>query len=128
EVVDRNRNGDWAAQVRKLTHGRGVDHVVETGAIDTLGHSLAACAPNAELALVATLGEGSLDASALRSLVTIRRVLVGSRASFEAMNRAVTAHRLKPRIDRVFAFDDAREAYTYFAAKRHVGKVVIADL
>jgi hypothetical protein len=69
----------WAAEVRRLTDGRGVDHVVETGAIDTLPQSLAACAANAELALVAALGPAALDATALRGLVTIRRVFVGSR-------------------------------------------------
>ncbi len=126
EVVDRGRHPQWATEVRRLTGG-GVDHVVETGAIDTLPQSLAACAANAEVALVAALGQGSLDAAALRGLVTIRRVFVGSRASFEAMNRAIAQHRLEPAIDSVFSFDDARAAYEHFAAKRHVGKVVIAD-
>lgn len=127
EVVDRKRRADWAVEVRRLTQGHGVDHVVETGAIDTLPHSLAVCATNAELALVAALGQGSLDASALRGLVTIRRVFVGSRASFEAMNRAIGQHRLRPVIDRVFPFADALQAYAHFEAKRHVGKVVIAN-
>lgn len=127
EVVDRKRHVDWAAEVRRLTQGRGVDHVVETGAIDTLPHSLAASAANAELALVAALGQGCLDAGALRGLVTIRRVFVGSRASFEAMNRAIGQHQLRPVIDRVFPFADAAQAYAHFDAKRHVGKVVIAN-
>jgi NADPH:quinone reductase-like Zn-dependent oxidoreductase len=100
---------------------------VETGAIDTLPQSLAACAANAELALVAALGQGALDAAALRGLVTIRRVFVGSRASFEAMNRAIAHHRLAPVMDRTFAFDEARMAYEHFAAQRHLGKVVISD-
>jgi NADPH:quinone reductase-like Zn-dependent oxidoreductase len=127
DVVDRSRHAEWAPEVRRLTNGAGVDHVVETGAIDTLPQSLAACAANAEVALIAALGQGSLDASALRGLVTIRRVFVGSRASFEAMNRAIALHRLAPVIDRVFSFADARLAYEHFEAKRHVGKVVIAD-
>jgi NADPH:quinone reductase-like Zn-dependent oxidoreductase len=127
DVVDRGQHPEWATAVRKLTAGAGVDHVVETGAIDTLPQSLASCAANAELALVAALGPGSLDAGALRGLVTIRRVFVGSRASFEAMNRAIAVHRLAPVVDRVFPFDEARLAYEHFEAKRHVGKVVIAD-
>jgi NADPH:quinone reductase-like Zn-dependent oxidoreductase len=127
EVVDRSRYADWAAQVRSITAGHGVDHVVETGAIDTLPSSLAVCAANAELALVAALGQGALDGAALRGLVTIRRLFVGSRSNFEAMNRAIALHRLRPVIDRVFAFGEAVQAYEHFAAKRHVGKVVIAD-
>lgn len=127
EVVDRTQHPDWAAEVRRLTLGAGVDHVVETGAIDTLPQSLAACAANAEVALVAALGAGALDASALRGLVTIRRVFVGSRASFVSMNRAIAQHRLQPVIDRAFSFDEARQAYEHFAAQQHVGKVVITS-
>ncbi|WP_445229782.1 zinc-dependent alcohol dehydrogenase family protein [Duganella rhizosphaerae] len=127
EVVNRTVHADWATEVRKLTQGRGVDHVVETGSIETLPHSLAACAANAELALVAALGEGYLNASALRGLVTIRRVFVGSKASFETMNRAISQHQLHPVIDSVFPFAEARLAYAHFEAKQHVGKVVIAD-
>lgn len=127
EVVSRAEHADWAAEVRRLTSGRGVDHVVETGAIDTLPLSLAVCATNAEVALVAALGNGTLDAAALRGLVTIRRVFVGSKASFEAMNRAIAQHRLRPVIDRVFPFAEAVPAYAHFEAKQHIGKVVIAD-
>jgi NADPH:quinone reductase-like Zn-dependent oxidoreductase len=90
-------------------------------------HSLAACAANAELALVAALGQGALDAGALRGLVTIRRVFVGSRASFEIMNRAIAQHQFRRVIDRIFPFAQAVQAYAHFDAKGHVGKVVIAD-
>lgn len=127
EVVDRQAHVHWSSEVRRLTRGAGVDHVIETGAIDSLPQSLAACAVNAEVALVAALGQGSLDAAALRGLVTIRRVFVGNCASFRAMNRAIAQHRLVPVVDRVFAFDQARDAYEHFAGQRHVGKVVIAD-
>jgi NADPH:quinone reductase-like Zn-dependent oxidoreductase len=127
EVVNRMVNADWATEVRRLTQGRGADHVMETGSIETLPHSLAACATNAELVLVAALGEGSLNANALRGLVTIRRVFVGSRASFETMNRAISQHQLRPVIDSVFPFSEAKQAYAHFEAKQHVGKVIIAD-
>ncbi|MFO6419859.1 zinc-dependent alcohol dehydrogenase family protein [Hylemonella sp. W303a] len=127
EVIDRTQDPEWAPEVRRLTQGAGVDHVVETGAIDTLPQSLAACAANAEVALVAALGQGSLDAAALRGLVTIRRVFVGSRASFVNMNRAIDLHRLVPVIDRAFSFEEARSAYEHFAAQKHVGKVIITS-
>jgi len=69
----------------------------------------------------------ALDAGALRGLVTLRRLFVGSRASFEAMNRAIAQHRLCPVIDCVFSLDDAQASYRHFAARRHAGKVVIAE-
>ena len=124
-VVDRSATPDWDRGVREATAGRGVDFVVETGSLETLPRSLASCAPGAHLALIAALGDGALGARSLSAPVTIRRSYVGSRAHFEAMNRAIAQHGLRPVIDRTFELDDAKEAYEHFAAARHVGKVVI---
>ena len=41
------------------------------------------------------------------------------------MNAFIAQHELRPVIDRVFGFEDAVDAYAHFAAKRHIGKVVI---
>jgi NADPH:quinone reductase-like Zn-dependent oxidoreductase len=112
--------------VRQATCGRGVDHVVESGALDSLPRSIASCAAEAEVALVAALGQGQLDAAALSAPVSIRRLYVGSAASFDSMCRAIEAHRLRPLIGKTFGFDEAARAYAEFASKRHVGKVVIA--
>jgi NADPH:quinone reductase-like Zn-dependent oxidoreductase len=43
----------------------------------------------------------------------------------EVMARAIEVGRLKPVIDRVFAFDDAVEAYRYYEHAQPLGKVVI---
>jgi NADPH:quinone reductase-like Zn-dependent oxidoreductase len=126
DVIDRTQNAEWHSAVRGLTGGRGVDHVVETGSVETLPKSLAACAWNAEVAVLALL-QGAIDVSTMRGLFNARRLFVGSRATFEAMNRAIEQHQLRPVVDRVFAFDDARTAYEHFDGKRHVGKVIIAD-
>ena len=40
-------------------------------------------------------------------------IYVGSRAMFEAMNRAIAAAGLRPVIDRAFAFDEAPAAYRH---------------
>lgn len=50
---------------------------------------------------------------------------VGSVAMFEEMNRAIAQHRLRPVIDRVFKFEQAREALRYLESAQHLGKVVI---
>jgi NADPH:quinone reductase-like Zn-dependent oxidoreductase len=127
-VIDYGQTPQWEQAVRKATGGLGVDHIVETGSIETLPKSLACTAANGQVALVAALGAsaGALDARALSGLVTVRRVFVGSRASFEAMNRALALHRVQPVIDRVFPFAQARAAYEHFAARRHIGKLVIS--
>ena len=57
--------------------------------------------------------------------LAIRRIAVGSRADFEAMNRAIRAHRMRPVIDRVLPFDEAVRAYRYFRDGNPFGKVVV---
>jgi NADPH:quinone reductase-like Zn-dependent oxidoreductase len=59
------------------------------------------------------------------SAVTMRRIAVGNRAHFTAMNRALLASRMKPVIDRVFPFADTVSAFRYFEAGNHFGKVII---
>jgi NADPH:quinone reductase-like Zn-dependent oxidoreductase len=41
------------------------------------------------------------------------------------MLRAMDHHRTRPEIDRVFAFDEAPEAFRYLEAGKHFGKVCI---
>ncbi|UUZ87138.1 zinc-binding dehydrogenase [Paenibacillus sp. P26] len=68
----------------------------------------------------------SISIGAIASNVfTLKRIALGSRAHFEAMNRAIAASRLRPVIDRVFSFEEAGEALSYFKDNSRFGKVVI---
>ncbi len=53
------------------------------------------------------------------------RVNVGSREGFEAMNRAIAEQCIRPVVDKVFAFEEAIEAYEYAQSGKLFGKVVI---
>ena len=57
--------------------------------------------------------------------ITLGAISVGSLVDFEAMNRAIAMHRLRPVIDRAFPFAEAKEAYRHFEGRGHFGKVVI---
>jgi NADPH:quinone reductase-like Zn-dependent oxidoreductase len=128
EVLNYREESDWAARVRTLTDGLGVDHVVEvTGA---LGDALTAVAMGGEIALVGLLGDSdglaSLDVKQLwLAGANLRALAVGSHAQFVAMTRAISTNRIRPVIDSVFAFDDAPDAYRYYQSARPLGKVVI---
>jgi alcohol dehydrogenase len=56
---------------------------------------------------------------------TLRTIGIGSREDLENMSRALSFHGIHPIIDRVFPFEEARQAFEHFAAGRHFGKVVI---
>ena len=126
-VVNYRETPQWGKAVRELTSGKGADHIVEIGETDTLEQSITAAAINAQINLVGRpVGAPHIDpATLMRAVATYRRIAVGSRVEFEAMNRALELHGLKPVIDRAFDFDRARDAFAYFEKRGHFGKIVI---
>ena len=55
---------------------------------------------------------------------TLRGIAVAPRSSFERMNEFLNQHDIRPVIDQVYPFEQAREAYEHLA-KGAFGKVVI---
>jgi NADPH:quinone reductase-like Zn-dependent oxidoreductase len=53
-------------------------------------------------------------------------VFVGSVRHFEALNEAVARAALRPVVDRVFPFEQAKAAYDHLKTGAHLGKVVVA--
>jgi NADPH:quinone reductase-like Zn-dependent oxidoreductase len=126
--INYRQHPEWHQEVLRLTNGRGVDHVVEVGGPGTLSRSIAATRIGGQVHLIGVLtgGEGAIDPTPiLRRNTILRGIYVGSRQMFEAMNAAITLHKIAPVIDRVFTFEQARDAYHYMTTQAHVGKVVI---
>lgn len=57
--------------------------------------------------------------------IRVQGVIVGSRETFEAMNRAFAQHRVRPVVDRAFPFAEALEALAWMAGQQHFGKIVV---
>jgi NADPH:quinone reductase-like Zn-dependent oxidoreductase len=126
QTVNYRATPDWDRAVQDLTEGVGVDHVVEVGGPGTLARSIAACRVAGHIALIGVLTGGEINPiPIMRKSLTVHGIYVGSRAMFEAMNRALTAAGLRPVIDRRFAFDDARAPYHHMQAAGHFGKIVV---
>ena len=114
--------------MRDLTDGCGVDCVVEIGGPGTIAMSLKALAVGGHVSLIGAepVAIGGLDPLLLTGCgITLGSISVGSRDDFESMNRAIAMHRLRPVIDRTFAFAEAKEAFRNFEGRGHFGKVVI---
>lgn len=119
---------DWEEKVRELTGNVGVDHVVEVGGAGTLGKSLRAVRVDGRIALIGVLSGGGGTVNPLPILmknVRVQGIFVGSRVMFEAMNRAIALHHLKPILDRVFALDEVRDALRYLESAAHFGKICV---
>lgn len=127
EVIDYRASPDWSSEVRRLTGGGGAHRVVEVAGA-TLAQSLKSVRRGGEIAFVGTRAgaDTPLDTNLLfAGGAMVRSIAVGSRRHFEEMLRAITLHRLRPVIDRVFDFDESPAAFAYFAEARNFGKVVI---
>jgi NADPH:quinone reductase-like Zn-dependent oxidoreductase len=119
---------DWEVPVRQLTGGRGVDHIVEVGGAGTLGRSFKAVRTGGTISLIGVLtgGGGSVNPTpVLMKAILLRGIYVGSRDTFEAMNRALSLHRVQPVVDRVFPLEQIREALTHLQRGAHFGKMVL---
>jgi NADPH:quinone reductase-like Zn-dependent oxidoreductase len=129
DVINYSETSDWEEKARELTDGRGVDCVVEIGGPGTIAMSLSALAVGGHVSLIGaslSVSGTGLDPLLLTGRgITLGAISVGSRTDFEAMNRAISMHQLRPVIDRTFPFAETKEAYRHFEGRGHSGKVVI---
>jgi NADPH:quinone reductase-like Zn-dependent oxidoreductase len=127
ETVNYKTYPEWEKRVRELVGDRGVDHVVEVGGAGTLPRSLKAVKLGGHVSLIGVLaGGGEFNPMPiLMKHVRVQGIFVGPRELFEAMNRAIALHRLKPVVDRVFPFAEAKQALQYLESGAHFGKVVL---
>lgn len=128
-LVNYRTTPEWHTEVLRLTGGQGVDQVLEVGGSATLPRAIEALRLGGWIHQIGFVSGRDVTLNLPRFVAkdaTYRGVYVGSRAMFEAMNAAIAASRIKPVVDRVFGFDDARAAYEYQGSGAHFGKVVIA--
>ncbi len=126
--VNYRQHPNWADEVLRLTDGRGVDHVIEVGGPESFAESLRATGRGGQINVIGYVGgtEGAINPlDIFRRQVRVRGIPVGSRASFEAMNRAIAANRLRPVIDRSFPWTEAADAMRTLERGAHFGKVVL---
>jgi NADPH:quinone reductase-like Zn-dependent oxidoreductase len=127
ETINYKAVPDWEKEVLRLTGGVGVDHVVEVGGAGTLGKSVSSTRIYGRISLIGVLttGSGLNPVNVLMKSIRIQGVFVGSRQMFEEMNSAITVNRLKPVVDRSFAFEEVPDALRNMESASHFGKIVI---
>jgi len=127
-AINYAKTPEWYRATREITAGRGYDHIVELGGEKTLEQSLRCIRPGGTLSMIGVLSGGKLSAPlglVVTRQVRLQGITVGNRDGFEAMMLAIGRHRLKPVIDRVFAFEALKEAMAHLRSGAHFGKVCI---
>jgi len=127
-LINYKTTADWDQKAVELTGAIGVDHIIEVGGPGTIARSMNAVRVGGRISLIGLLAGAEALASPMPILgkqIQVQGIFVGSREMFEAMNRAISFHKLHPVVDKVFAFDEARDAFRYLERGAHFGKVVI---
>lgn len=126
DTVNYHRTPEWDQEVLRLTGGRGVDVVVETGGTGTLNRSFGSLAVGGKVGLIGVLTSGDSNPYLLmRKHASLHGIFVGDRTMFEQMLAAINVNRIRPVIDKVFPFEEAVAAYRHQLSGAFMGKLVI---
>jgi NADPH:quinone reductase-like Zn-dependent oxidoreductase len=126
--INYRKHPEWEREVLRLTGGRGVDIVVEVGGPGTLERSLASLRTAGRIAYVGVLtglGGQANPVALIPKGATVHGIFVGSREMFASMLDAMVSHRIRPVVDREFAFAQAPAALELMRSAAHFGKIVI---
>lgn len=128
-TVNYRRTPKWGAELRRLNGGRGVDRVLDVGGPETLAESIVALRTGGSVAVIGRVTGSALaridPADLFLGSKRLIGLMVGSRSMAAELARFVEGKALRPVIDRVFGFDQVREAYRHLSTAQHFGKVVI---
>lgn len=127
-TINYKSTKDWSKEIKRITEGVGADHIIEVGGGGTLEQSIKSIRPFGQISLIGVLAGGSKDLNLLPVLmnnIKIQGIVVGSKAGFESMNKAISYHKLKPIVDKVFSFEESKESIEYLKSGNHFGKVCI---
>lgn len=128
-TINYRENPEWGKQVRSLTGGRGVDHVIEVGGPGTLPQSITACRIGGHIALIGVLTgrAGPVPTVALMARQQrLQGLIVGSRQDQRDMIRALEVTGIKPVIDSTFELEKLGEAFAHEESGAHFGKICVA--
>lgn len=128
ETINYKANPKWEERARELTNDEGVHQVIEVGGSGTMPRSLRAVRMAGVISVIGALTGGDPTVSPvpiLMNTIRVQGIYVGSRAMFERMNRAIELYSIKPVIDKVFNWTEAREALRYMQSQQHFGKICL---
>ena len=129
---------DFEAAIQRLTHGQGVDVVINTLPGDAVQKGLNCLAPGGryiEIAMTALKSARSIDLSGLTDnqvlySVDLNKLSHGKPAILQEsvleMERLLAEGVISPTLGRTFNFNEIQNAYRWLQNRRNIGKVVVS--
>lgn len=131
-AINYTTHSNWAAEVQRITHGKGADHIIESSGVGTIGQSLKSVARAGVISIIGFLTPHpsempDLTMGILYAGCVVRGVQGGSKQQLEELVRFVGERGLVMPVEKTFPFtkEAVVEALGYLASGKHVGKVCI---
>ena len=128
------KTDDQAAKIKEFTNGRGVDFVVNNTGVGSLIDDISyLCEKGGTVSLIGFLAGFDADwkpvqlMDLMKKSAKIKGIALGSKADFEDMNKHIEEKGVKFDVilDRVFKFEDAKQAFDLLKLGKFSGKIVI---
>ena len=127
-LINYRQDEKWGETARKLTGGRGVDHVVEIGGSGTMPQSIAATRIGGHISLIGVLAGVGGNVPTVFVMQGNQRIIgltVGARRHQQDMIRAIEANGIRPVIDRHFPLEQIADAFRHQESGKHFGKICL---
>ena len=129
DVINYKSTPKWADEVLRLTDGRGVDLVLETGGAATFPQSIEAAGLDSTVFIIGFLSGTEVSISVvpvMEKRIRLQGNNTGPVADLADAAAAISSHRIKPVLDATFPMNQAQAAYQRVAEGGHFGKVSIS--
>ncbi|KAF2025782.1 NAD(P)-binding protein [Setomelanomma holmii] len=132
-TINYRSSPEWDEAVLSATSNEGADIIIEVGGATTLRKSFECVRFGGLIACIGYLS-GKQDKAGdrtntnllcLKRNVTLKGIVNGPRDDLERMIEFYEQKQIRPVVDRVFKFGEAKEALQYLFGGGHFGKVVI---
>jgi NADPH:quinone reductase-like Zn-dependent oxidoreductase len=127
-LINYKSEPEWGAAAQRLTHGRGVDHVLEIGGSGTMPQSITAARNGGHIALIGVLAgyAGPISTVAIMGKqLKVIGLTVGSRRHQLDMVRAIDVAGYRPVLDKHFPLEDLAGAFRHQESNTHFGKIIV---
>ncbi|WP_326503334.1 NAD(P)-dependent alcohol dehydrogenase [Rothia nasimurium] len=126
-TINYSTTPNWEDQILALTGGQGVEHIIEVVGGSSINKSIKALAFQGNIYVIGFLDDMNAQVNLfdlLAKQAKLQGINVGHHRAFEDFTRALNQLDIKPEIDSVYSFDEAKTAYQRLFDGA-LGKVVI---
>ncbi|WP_167014906.1 NAD(P)-dependent alcohol dehydrogenase [Chitinophaga sp. Cy-1792] len=128
EVINYRQHPEWHEEVKRLTHGKGVQATLDVAGSSTINHSVKSLAYNGFAGLVGFMSGFALPLdfmTLMQNYPRIQAFSVGNKENFLQMANAFEVNNVKPVIDSVYDLEDIQAAFYHLESGRNFGKIVV---